>query len=458
MNERASEFASAGLLPLTTRAPGDILFRRAAGEPVTCARFLRDVAATAERLPERRCALNLCSDRYQFLVAFAAVLVRGQVSLLSSDRGPHALEQLVAAYPEAYAIGDEADRLPGVERALLLEGAPHEPGAVPQVPARQIAAIVATSGSTGAPALHAKPWGTLVACSEAAADRFGFTSDATASVVGTVPPQHMYGFETTILLPLHASVSSYAGSTFFPYDVAKALAVAPAPRVLVTTPLQIRTLLTAGAALPPLATVISATAPLSAELAREAEAAWDTRVLEIFGATEVGSIASRRTVEGDVWRAYRSAALRPEDDEGMAVGVPCVPGEVMLADRVEVLDHASFRLLGRRADLVKLAGKRASLAGLNAILCAIDGVEDGTFFAPDDLDTKAGARLSAFVVAPARSTADIVAALRARVEAPFVPRPVVKVPSLPRNDVGKIVRSELAELHRGAVRGRHGLP
>jgi len=454
----ASDSASAGLLPLTGRAAGEILFRRATGETVTRERFLLDVEATAERLPERGHALNLCSDRYRFLVAFAAVLVRGQVSLLSSDRTPHALEQLVAAYPEAYAIGDEADRLPlpGVEHApLRLEERRRRPGAVPLVPARRIAAVVATSGSTGAPALHAKPWGALVACSEAAADRFGFSGPGTAaSIVGTVPPQHMYGFETTVLLPLHAAVSSYAGSTFFPYDVVRALEAAPAPRVLVTTPLQIRTLLAAGQALPSLEAVISATAPLPVELAREAEAAWKTRVLEIFGATEVGSIASRRTVEGELWRAYRTVTLRPEGEEGAAVGVAHLPGEVLLADRVEVLDGGSFRLLGRRADLVKLAGKRASLAGLNAILCAIDGVEDGTFFAPDDLDTNAAARLSAFVVAPHRSEAEIAAALRARVEAPFLPRRVVKVPALPRNDVGKIVRAVLAELHRDAARRR----
>ena len=66
---------SSGRLPLTSRAPGEVLFRRAAGEPVTVARFLRDVAVTAERLPDRRYALNLCSDRYHFLVAFGVLLV-----------------------------------------------------------------------------------------------------------------------------------------------------------------------------------------------------------------------------------------------------------------------------------------------------------------------------------------------------------------------------------------------
>jgi acyl-coenzyme A synthetase/AMP-(fatty) acid ligase len=127
---------------------------------------------------------------------------------------------------------------------------------------------------------------------------------------------------------------------------------------------------------------------------------------------------------------------------------------VLLADRFAVLDQGSFRLLGRRADLVKLAGKRASLAGLNAILCSIDGVEDGVFFAPDDIDENNKARLSAFVVAPNRTADEIIAALRARVEAPFLPRRVVRMPALPRNDVGKIVRSALVELHRGAMQRR----
>jgi acyl-coenzyme A synthetase/AMP-(fatty) acid ligase len=214
-----------------------------------------------------------------------------------------------------------------------------------------------------------------------------------------------------------------------------------------------RALLSAAQPLPPLAQVISATAPLPVELAREAEAAWGTRVLEIFGATEVGSIASRRTVEGDAWRAYRTVRLAPAGENPAASAataalVAHLPGPVILADQVELLRDDSFRLLGRQTDVVKLAGKRASLAGLSAILRGIEGVEDGAFFAPDDLDSNPRARLAALVVAPTRSADEIASALRARVEAPFLPRRVVKVDSLPRNEVGKLPRSALAELLR----------
>src|SRR5262249_38332852 len=160
--------------------------------------------------------------------------------------------------------------------------------------------------------------------------------------------------------------------------------------------------------------------------ARQAEAAWATRVFEIFGATEMGSIASRRTSAGDVWETYRSVELRPHGD-GVAAFVRHLPAPVAMSDTVERVAFAQFRLLGRKSDLVKIAGKRASLAGLNKLLTEIAGVEDGVFVVPDDLDSNPVARLMVYVVAPSRSAGDIIEALRERVEAPFLPRRVVMV-------------------------------
>jgi acyl-coenzyme A synthetase/AMP-(fatty) acid ligase len=98
---------------------------------------------------------------------------------------------------------------------------------------------------------------------------------------------------------------------------------------------------------------------------------------------------------------------------------------------------------------VKLAGKRASLAGLNRILCGIEGVRDGVFVAPEDIEADPGARLSAFVVAPGHSQDEILAALRARVESAFLPRPMLMVPALPRDALGKLSRQALAALREG---------
>ena len=118
---------------------------------------------------------------------------------------------------------------------------------------------------------------------------------------------------------------------------------------------------------------------------------------EIFGATECGSIASRRTVEGEGWTLYDGVRLQhcAGSTEVVANGADAVP----LADEIEMLGPDRFRLLGRRADMVKLGGRRASLSGLNRILTGLAGVRDGIFVVPDDLDQRSSARLLAVVVA-----------------------------------------------------------
>jgi acyl-coenzyme A synthetase/AMP-(fatty) acid ligase len=440
------------VLPLTARATGDILFRRDA-EPVTCGRFLADVAALAARLPNRSHALNLCADRYLALVGFAAALSRGQVALLSSDRSPRRQRELAEDYPDLATLIDAGEAapedFPPDAIRVVAEGA-GEAGPNPMIPCDRIAVIGFTSGSTGRPAAHPKPWGALVGAARAACASFALEQPAGApvSIVATVPPQHMYGFETTVMLPLHAPTTSHAGACFFPVEVTEALQACPAPRILVTTPLQLRALLGSGTKLPGLKAVISATAPLSAELAAAAEAAWASPVLEIYGATEMGSVAHRRTTAGDAWSLYPGTRMVPGPQDSVDVLVPGMPAPVPLADAVEIAADGRFRLLGRRGDVVKLGGKRASLAGLTRMLTEIEGVEDGVFLAPEDLGERPSARLAAYVVAPGLSAAEVLAALRDRVEPVFLPRPVVMVPKLPRDAVGKLTRQALAGLRQ----------
>ena len=445
----------ASAFALIDREPDDALFRRPEG-PISGAAFLHAAHQLAAELPARPYVLNICQDRLVFSLALAAAVLRGQVSLLSSDRSPDRLNQLAGSYPDAYAVSEQPSSVSGcpvhIVQALPFSEARVRPN--PLIPAGRLTAIVFTSGSTGEPVPHRKTWGALVTRSVDAAHRFQMVRSEPASIVGTVPPQHMYGFETTVLLPLHAPASSWCGRAFYPSDVQTALETVPAPRILVTTPLQIRAVLQAGAKLPPLARVISATAPLFPELAAEAERAWKAPVEEIFGATEVGSIASRRTLEEDLWTMYPRVrlVLPPEGSEGDQALVAAPHTEPYpLSDVIEAPDPVHFRLLGRRADLVKLGGRRASIAGLNSILTSIEGVEDGLFVAPEDLDRRPTARLLAFVVAPGRDPQHILAALRDRVDPVFLPRRVIRVDRLPRNEVGKLTDQALQ-----ALRARSG--
>ncbi len=417
--------------------------------------LLRDAQALAARLPAGRHLLNLCRDRYAFTVAFLAALLRDQVCLLTGERSVEVLTGLAADFPGCILAMDEgvaAHEVPaGLPLQLVQPGhagagppAPGEAAANPVIPAERLAAIVFTSGSTGRPVGHPKRWGALAERSRAAGLWLGLSEAEPVTVIGTVPPQHMYGFETTVLLPLHAPTASWCGPAFFPEDVRAALAAVPAPRLLVTTPLQLSALLRAGSGMPDLRAVVSATAPLGASLAAQAETRWQTRVLEIFGATEVGSIASRRTLDGDVWATYPGVALLP-GAEGVDITAPhAVP--VPLDDQVEALGPDRFRLIGRRTDIVKLGGHRASLAGLNRILVGLEGVEDGAFFLPEAESPSATARLLALVVAPQRSADSILQELRGRMHPLFLPRRVILVPALPRNEMGKLPRTRVLDL------------
>ena len=425
---------------LTARPPGAVLFRLP-GREVTAKAFAADALRLAALLPDATHAMNLCTGRYAFAVGFAAALLRGQASLLTSDTSPDRLRALAARFPGAHAITDTPEPLPLPTVAVPPPGGDAAP--VPAIPGGQCAAVVFTSGSTGEPVAHAKTWLSLAERSRDAGVAFRLDEATPVTVVGTVPPQHMYGFETTVLLPLHAAAAAWCGPAFFPADVRAALAASPEPRVLVTTPLQLRALL-AAAPMPPMVHVVSATAPLDPVMALAAERQWSTSVSEIFGATEIGSIATRRTALGEEWTPYKQVRLCMMAD-GVVVEAP---GALLtrLDDAVALLPGGGFRLLGRRADVVKLGGRRASLAGLNRALAAVAGVEDGVFVPPPANDHGPAARMTAVVVAPGCADTAILAGLRGHIDPVFLPRRIVRVDRLPRNTLGKLPMAALQAL------------
>lgn len=436
--------------PLTSHGLEAVIAYRPEG-PVSVAHFLTDVTRLAAALPAGGHVLNVCQDRYRFMVGLAAALVAGRISLLPSTHTAETIRQLKTLAPDAFCLhdgqGEDID-LPGLrypEAAPSLAGSrPATAMAVPRIPADRVVAHVFTSGSTGLPQPHVKTWGALVRNTQAGAKYLGVDQGG-HTIVGTVPPQHMYGFESTVLLALHGGCACWAGRPFYPADIAAALAAVPAPRLLVTTPFHLRSLLDAGVELPPVDQLLSATAPLSENLAREAEARLAAPLHEIYGCTETGQIASRRTIEGAAWHLLPDIHLEQEGEDSYAQGGH-VEGRVRLGDRLELAADGSFLLHGRSGDLINIAGKRSSLGYLNHQLLAVAGVADGSFFMPEREAADGVTRLWAFVVAPGLSPGELLAALRQRIDPLFLPRPLVFLERLPRNAAGKLPQAELARL------------
>jgi acyl-coenzyme A synthetase/AMP-(fatty) acid ligase len=429
--------------PLADASPGRVFAWRG-GRPVPAAEFLADVAALAARAGTERHCVNLCEDRYRFLVAFGAALATGRTTLLPSSRTVTVLAELRAAYPDAEAIVDEA-----VDQALAGRSAPARAAVV--IADEAEVAIGFTSGSMGAPAPHRKRWG---AFRQSSARLLGVIESqlgdaAPATLVATVPPQHMFGLETSVLLPWFSRYAVHSGRPLLPADVARALAEVPEPRILVSTPLHLDALVASGIKLPRIALVLCATAPLQQELALAVECEYDTRLCEIFGSTETCAIAHRRTAEEQEWHLFPGVALQPQGDTTRVLA-DWLPPETLLQDLVELLPGERFVLRGRNSDMVEIAGKRASLADLNRRLQAVPGVRDAFLFQPDAGGTVR--RVAALVVAPGLDAAEILACLRHSVDPAFLPRPLLLVDALPRNEVGKLPRERALALLNG---GRH---
>jgi acyl-CoA synthetase (AMP-forming)/AMP-acid ligase II len=176
-------------LPLLRGITAGATFAYQRGRQVAVEEFLSDVYALAGSLPDWRYVLNVCEDRYHFMVGFGAALLREQVSLLPPNQTPDLIGKLGATYDGLYCLTDGATAHASLETVFYrARNAGHVSVArMPSILANQCAAIVFTSGSTGEPVPSPKTWGSLVASAHAEAERLGLHAHAGMALLGTVP-------------------------------------------------------------------------------------------------------------------------------------------------------------------------------------------------------------------------------------------------------------------------------
>lgn len=401
---------------------------------VTRGGLLHAAGQLGRRLPPASCCINLCEGRLAFMIALLATAQRGALTLLPHSRAPGAVARLQSAYSDAITLDDAC------LRDLDWHG---DETQEPAIDTRRTSLALFTSGSTGAPVEHRRSWASLLAAADLDVKRFA--GERPLNLVATVPAQHMFGLQTTVLMPMRSHCAVHDGRPFFPADIAATLAEVPAPRALVSTPAHLRACLAVGLALPPVEFVLSATAPLAEELARRAEQHWQAPLFEIYGSTETGTVGTRRTAAGELWQLPPGARL-VADGDAWRLHTAYLPDGAPLGDRIEPGDGGRFRLLGRSHEQVKIAGKRIALGDLTQALLAVDGVEDAVAFLPPD-----ATRTAALVIAPRLDARAILGALATQIDPVFLPRPLVLVPALPRDALGKVRLTELPallELHR----------
>ena len=417
-------------------------------EWVTGARFFALVEQVAATLPECPQVINYCEDRFWFAVIFFAAQLRGKTNVLLPGHHPGMLESAVRDFPAACLCAEvepAASALPFFDADNFSLGVA-EASASPRLPANQMAMVVYTSGTTG----QAKPLAKSLGCildgakinTAIFSDTFGLAADG---LIATVPPWHMYGLEWSVFLPFFVNAPAYCGSTLFPGDIAAACHLVGERSVLVTTPHHLRALMHAKTPVDDLCHVITATAPLADELAKAVIGRVNGKLLEIYGCSEAGSVASREPAVADGFR-FSPAFHATTNADVTTLRADHIADRVELSDVLEFASSGAFQIVGRSAELIKVAGKRASLAALNELLLAIDFVMDGAFYHSGD-DSERLAVVA--VIDPAqshRSAQDIREALSGSIEPAFIPRKIKLVSELPRNPTGKLLQNDLRRI------------
>jgi len=427
--------------------------------------FLGQAFSLAQQLPDAKHLINLCDNRYLFGLAFCAALIKKQTTLLPPNRAEETQRLLINDYPDTYLLHDGfasvIDDAKQININLLNLSAHTATGssltavpltAIPLIPADFLAAIAFTSGSTGKSKANKKSWRTFAISTVMNGNAMLPKTDQLIHTLATVPAQHMWGMETSVLMPFFWRVCVSDLRPLFPQDIANALNKLPSPRLLVSTPVHLRALVNSKISMPACERILCATAPLSSQLAQDTENLFAGNLLEVYGCSEIGSTAYRATAtitsndESTYWTLIDGLEFQKINTDEYQITGKHLPGAQLLQDQMHIRGN-QFQLLGRNEDMVDIAGKRGSLMEMNAILLSAPGVIDGVVFLPET-KTEQVQRPTALVVANESCRAGIIAQFNKHLDPVFIPRPLIFVEQLPREENGKLRRVRLLEFYR----------
>lgn len=350
----------------------------------------------------------------------------------------------------------------------------------PEPPEEQAAFVMYTSGTTGPPKGAILSRRAVAANLDALAAVWAWTADDV--LVHGLPLFHVHGLILGVLGPLRAGGRLHHTRTFSPEAAAAALR--DGATMLFGVPTMYHRLADAAVADSEVATALAGARLLvsgSAALARHDHdrivSATGRGVAERYGMTETlitaAVPASVGSAPGSVGPALPGTELRLVDDDGTLVAGEDEPGAIEVRgpsvfdgylNRADVTaavytEDGWFRtgdvatlgpdgfvtIVGREAtDLIKTGGFKVGAGEIEDVLVGHPGVAEAAVTAVPDDDL--GERVEAWVVASpgaAPRPVDLIEHVAAYLAPHKRPRAVHIVGSLPRNDMGKVVKTDL---------------
>ncbi len=262
--------------------------------------------------------------------------------------------------------------------------------------------------------------------------------------LAVIPLGHSYGLGNLVMPLLLQGTEVICATTFLPRHILHLInkykvTVLPTVPAILSALAQID-----GAAKPSsLRLVISAGAPLSAEVAQRFHARYGIKIHNFYGSSETGGICYDRT--GNATLSGRSvgkpvAGVKVHIRKDGRVAVRSRAGNATLPDLGEWNRHGELRLLGRVGQVANIGGKKVAPLEIERVLRSLRGVRDVWVTVLKD---KRENDFLAAAVETQRTRHGIELELEQTLPAWKLPKTLLLSDSLPRSDRGKLQTEEL---------------
>ncbi|WP_028580071.1 AMP-binding protein [Desulfogranum japonicum] len=235
-----------------------------------------------------------------------------------------------------------------------------------------------TGGSTGAPQLWPKTPYNLVG--EGVFHRHRFSVTEQDVILATIPPYHIYGLLFSVIMPLVSSAAVIDETPSFPGEIVST-ATACNATIMASVPAHYRAL---GSKALGLRLAFSSAGMLPEQDNTIFCKGNTTGIIEVYGSTETGGIATRNRSKGEeAFTPFASIEWKVKN-ECLAVHSPYISstlpvdehGFFTAQDRVAADGPDAFRLQGRADTVIKVGGKRVDLDTISSLIKARPDVID----------------------------------------------------------------------------------
>ncbi len=410
------------------------------------AAFLKQAETSFRKVPVCLAA----EERSVIAAALLAALVTDTVLVLPHGFSKRALQQMQDVTGFSSAVVDVDRELPLKTELIFCDEAASDV-LFPEVhiSADQELLQIFTGGSTGAPKIWSKTVGNIFGEAMYIASRYHI--DSSDIVVSTVSPYHIYGLLFSIMIPLVTSASVLAETPSFPLEIVESVQQQSAT-ILVSVPVHYR-ILTGKTVGTTLRLAFSSAGMLEKEDSLAFSSCNSIGVVEVYGSTETGGLASRNRLTGQDFfsplepldwqiregRFYvKSPFLSPDlmvDEEGFFLS----------GDRVEQVGADSFSLHGRADAITKVGGIRVDLDEIRDVLQKQPQIEE-CVVVPIPARSGRGNLIAVLIRGEEIDIEHLKKVMMDLLEPAAQPKRIRVVAAIPTNSNGKYDRKEICKL------------